>query len=326
MKNGKPTILVTRSLPREVENIMDDLFDSRFNVNDVPMTAEEIVKSADEVDALVPTVTDNLNAHLISQLPNSVKLIANFGVGINHIDIAYANSLGIVVTNTPDVLTEDTADLTVALLLAAPRRIVEGDRMIRSGNWEGWSPTSMVGHRVSGKKLGIIGMGRIGQAVARRALGFRMEINYHNRSKLPINLEQSLHATYWRQLDDMLPQMDFISINCPLTDETRYLINEERLERLRPNAFIINTARGEIIDERVLARHLSLKTLSGAALDVYEREPTLERVLLNLDNVVLSPHLGSATREGRADMGKKVITNLQSFFANKVPENIVVYS
>ena len=272
---------------------------------------------------LVPTVTDRIDADLINNLPDSVELIANFGVGVNHIDLEAATAQKIVVTNTPGVLTDDTADMTTCLLLAAPRRLVEGERLIRSGNWDGWAPTFMIGHRISGKRLGIIGMGRIGQAVARRLQGFGMTVHYHNRRRLHEEVERDLEATYWEDLDQMLAHMDFISINCPHTKETHHLLNAERLALLKPHAFVVNTARGEIIDEAALARMLADGKIAGAGLDVYEREPEIEPALLELDNVVLAPHLGSATHEGRVAMGEKVIVNIKSFVDNHRPPDRV---
>ncbi|MEX2453610.1 MAG: D-glycerate dehydrogenase [Rhodospirillaceae bacterium] len=323
MVRRKPGIAVTRRLPREVETRMMELFDARLNADDAPMTADRIVAAAQGADALVPTVTDRIDAGLIERLPESVRLIANFGVGVNHIDLDAAAARRIVVTNTPGVLTDDTADLTVALLLAAPRRLVEGDRLVRTGRWEGWSPTFMIGHRISGKRIGIVGMGRIGQAVARRVRGFGMTVHYHNRRRIHAELEAELEANYWESLDQMLGHMDFISINCPHTKETHHLLNEERLSLLKPHAFVVNTARGEIIDEAALARLLADGRIAGAGLDVYEGEPAVEAALLGLDNVVLAPHLGSATREGRLAMGEKVIVNIKSFTDGHTPPDRV---
>ncbi|MEE2996737.1 MAG: D-glycerate dehydrogenase [Pseudomonadota bacterium] len=323
MAKGKPVIVVTRRLTPDVEKRMKELFEARLNVTDTPMSAEEIIAACDAARVLVPTVTDWIDADLISLLPASVKLIANFGVGVNHIDLEAAAARNIVVTNTPDVLTDDTADMTACLLLASPRRLVEGERLIRSGKWAGWAPTFMVGHRISGKRLGIIGMGRIGRAVARRVKGFGMSVHYHNRRRVPEEAERELEATYWGDLDQMLAHMDFISINCPHTRETHHLLNAERLGLMKPHAFIVNTARGEIIDEVALARLLADGKIAGAGLDVYEREPEIEPALLKLDNVVLAPHLGSATYEGRIAMGEKVIVNIQSFTNSQHPPDRV---
>ena len=323
MARGKPIIVVTRQLPREVETRMMELFEARLNAPDNRMSAQQIIDACDGADVLVPTVTDRIDADLINNLPDSVELIANFGVGVNHIDLEAATAQKIVVTNTPGVLTDDTADMTACLLLAAPRRLVEGERLIRSGNWDGWAPTFMIGHRISGKRLGIIGMGRIGQAVARRLQGFGMTVHYHNRRRLHEEVERDLEATYWEDLDQMLAHMDFISINCPHTKETHHLLNAERLALLKPHAFIVNTARGEIIDEAALARMLADGKIAGAGLDVYEREPEIEPALLELDNVVLAPHLGSATHEGRVAMGEKVIVNIKSFVDKHRPPDRV---
>jgi glyoxylate reductase len=323
MATGKPVVAVTRKLPRDIETRMMELFEARLIADDRPMTAGEISAAAEGADVLVPTVTDRIDADLIGRLPDSVELIANFGVGVNHIDLDAASARKIVVTNTPGVLTDDTADMTACLLLAAPRRLVEGERLIRSGKWEGWSPTSMIGHRISGKRLGIIGMGRIGQAVARRVQGFGMTVHYHNRRRLHAEIEAELEATYWEDLDQMLAHMDFISINCPHTRETHHLLNEDRLKLLKEHAFIVNTARGEIIDEAALARMLADGAIAGAGLDVYAREPEIEPGLLELDNVVLAPHLGSATREGRIAMGEKVIVNIRSFVDDHNPPDRV---
>jgi len=287
------------------------------------MSSGDMVAACDGAEVLVPTVTDRIDADLIQKLPDSIELIANFGVGVNHIDLEAAAARKIVVTNTPGVLTDDTADMTACLLLAAPRRLSEGERLIRSGKWTGWAPTFMIGHRISGKRLGIIGMGRIGQAVARRVRGFGMTVHYHNRRRLHVDVERELEATYWEDLDQMLAHMDFISINCPHTRETHHLLNAERLALLKPHAFVVNTARGEIIDEAALARMLADGKIAGAGLDVYEREPEIEPALLELDNVVLAPHLGSATHEGRVAMGEKVIVNIKSFVDNHRPPDRV---
>lgn len=323
MPQHKPVVTVTRTLPDVVETRMMELFEARLNASDVPMTSDEIIAAVEGANVLVPTVTDKIDSGLIDRLPDSVKLIANFGVGVNHIDLEAANARKIAVTNTPGVLTDDTADMTVCLLLAASRRLAEGDRLVRSGKWEGWSPTFMIGHRISGKRLGVIGMGRIGQAVARRVKGFGMTVHYHNRRRLHEDVETKLEATYWENLDQMLAHMDFVSINCPHTKETHHLLNEERLNLLKPHAFVINTARGEIIEEGALARLLAENKIAGAGLDVYEREPEIEPALLGLDNVVLAPHLGSATHEGRVAMGEKVIVNIRSFVDQHNPRDRV---
>ncbi len=310
---SKPVIAVTRKLPAPVEARMATLFDARLNADDRAMTAGRIVAACHGADVLVPTVTDAIDAAVIDALPPGLGLIANFGVGVNHIDLAAAARRGIEVTNTPDVLTDDTADLAMALLLAAPRRLVEGDRLARRGAWGGWTPTFMVGHRISAKRLGIVGMGRIGQAVARRAKGFGMAVHYHNRTRLAPGLEAALAANWCEDLDKMLETMDLISIHCPQTPETVHLLNAARLDRIQPHAIIVNTARGGIIDEAALAERLADGRIAGAGLDVYEFEPAIHPTLLTLDNVVLAPHLGSATHEGRVAMGEKVVQNILAY-------------
>jgi glyoxylate reductase len=320
----KPVVAVTRKLPAPVEVRMMELFEARLNGADAPMTAEEILAACDGADALVPTVTDAIDAALIKALPDSVRLIANFGVGVNHIDLAAAAKRHIAVTNTPGVLTDDTADLTIALLLAVPRRLVEGERLARSGSWGGWTPTFMMGHRVTGKRLGIIGMGRIGQAVARRARGFGMTVHYHNRRRIDDETEAALEASFWEDLDQMLAHMDFVSVNCPQTPETFHLLNAKRLDLLQPHAVVVNTARGGIIDEAALADRLAAGRIAGAGLDVYEAEPAIHDKLLGLENVVLAPHLGSATIEGRIAMGEKVITNIKTFADGHAPPDRVM--
>jgi len=296
-----------------------ELFGTRLNEDDQPLSAAEIVAKCDGADVLVPTVTDGINAALIAALPDNIRLIANFGVGVDHIDLKAAAARDILVTNTPGVLTDDTADLTIALLLSVPRRLVEGARLAAAGNWAGWTPTFMMGHRVTGKRLGILGMGRIGQAVAQRARGFGISIHYHNRKRLHPEIEEELEATYWESLDQMLAHMDLISVNCPQTPETHHLLNAERLDKLQTHAVIVNTARGGIIDEVALVARLAAGAIAGAGLDVYENEPAIHPGLLALDNVVLSPHLGSATHEGRIAMGEKVIINIKTFSDGHVP-------
>ncbi|MBM3487896.1 MAG: D-glycerate dehydrogenase [Alphaproteobacteria bacterium] len=301
-----------------------ELFDARLNPDDRPMAGAAIAAAARDALVLVPTVTDRIDAAVVKALPRTLRLIANFGVGVNHIDLDAAAARGITVTNTPGVLTEDTADLAMALLLAAPRRLGEGERLLRGGAWKGWAPTFMIGHRVSGKRLGIIGMGRIGQAVARRARAFGMSIHYYNRRRLRPALEAPLEATWWESLDQMLAHMDFVSVNCPLTAETHHLLSAERLGRLQPHAFVVNTARGEIIDEDALTRLLAAGRIAGAGLDVYEREPRVAARLRRLENVVLAPHLGSATQEGRLAMGEKVLVNIKTFVDGHTPPDRVL--
>jgi glyoxylate reductase len=288
----KPKVVVTRKLPDLVETRMRELFDAELNLEDRPMTASELAEAASRADVLAPTVTDRIDASVISAAGPQLKLIANFGAGVDHIDVAAANARGVTVTNTPGVLTEDTADMTMALILAAARRIVEGANVVQSGGFSGWSPTWMMGRRIGGKRLGVIGMGRIGQAVAKRARAFGMQVHYHNRKPVPGVVADKLEATYWDSLDQMLARMDVISVNCPHTPATFHLLSARRLKLLQPHAIIVNTARGEIIDEGALADLLARGQIAGAGLDVYENEPTINPRLLKLQNVVLLPHMG----------------------------------
>jgi len=324
MSRSKTVVVVTRKLPDAIETRMMELFDVRLNLDDHPMTASELAEAVKVADVLVPTVTDRIDAKILSQAGEQLRLIANYGAGVDHIDLATARQRSITVTNTPDVLTEDTADMTMALLLAVPRRLTEGERGLRNGDWPGWSPTWMLGHRIYGKRLGIIGMGRIGQAVARRARGFGLSIHYHNRRKLHEDIENELEATYWESLDQMMARMDFVSVNCPHTPATYHLLSARRLKLLRENAVIINTARGEIIDENALTRLLANGEIAGAGLDVFEHEPAVNPKLLALDNVVLLPHMGSATHEGRIDMGEKVLINIKTFVDGHAPPDRVL--
>jgi glyoxylate reductase len=326
MVSKKPLVIVTRKLPETIETRMCELFDTRLNVSDKPMTNDQIASAMKEADVLVSTVTDRLTANILSQAGKNLKLIANFGAGVDHIDIASARQWGITVTNTPDVLTDDTADMAMALILSVPRRLAEGERLMRTGQWTGWSPTFMMGHRVSGKRLGILGMGRIGQAVAKRAKGFGMSVHYHNRRRLHSDLERELGITYWESLDQMLTRMDVISIHCPHTPATYHLLSARRLALMQKHAYIVNTARGEIVDENALTRMLQKKEIAGAGLDVFEHEPQVSQSLLDLDNVVLLPHLGSATLEGRIDMGEKVIINIKTFIDGHNPPDRVLAS
>ena len=324
MPRSKTVVVVTRKLPDAIETRMMELFDVRLNLDDHPMNASELAEAVNVADVLVPTVTDRIDAKILSQAGEQLRLIANYGAGVDHIDLATARQRGITITNTPDVLTEDTADMTMALLLAVPRRLTEGERGLRNGDWPGWSPTWMLGHRIYGKRLGIIGMGRIGQAVARRARGFGLSIHYHNRRKLHEDIENELEATYWESLDQMIARMDFVSVNCPHTPATYHLLSARRLKLLRENAVIINTARGEIIDENALTRLLANGEIAGAGLDVFEHEPAVNPKLLALDNVVLLPHMGSATQEGRIDMGEKVLINIKTFVDGHAPPDRVL--
>lgn len=326
MSNRKPVVVVTRKLPDPIETRMMELFDARLNHDDRPMSRAELIEAVRTADVLVPTVTDRIDAGVLSQAGPSLRLIANFGTGVDHIDLATARARAITVTNTPGVLTEDTADMTMALILAVPRRLVEGERLVRSGAWSGWSPTLMLGHRIWGKRLGIVGMGRIGQAVARRAKAFGMAIHYHNRKRVHPDIEAELEATYWESLDQMLARMDVITIHCPHTPATFHLLSARRLELLPRHAYLVNCARGEIVDENALTRMLVRGDLAGAGLDVFEHEPAVNPKLLALDNVVLLPHLGSATEEGRIDMGETVLINIKTFTDGHPPPDRVLAS
>ncbi|MCK5622237.1 MAG: D-glycerate dehydrogenase [Alphaproteobacteria bacterium] len=320
----KPLVIVTRKLPDVIETRLMELFETQLNLDDKPMSQTELVKAVQEADVLVPTVTDSIDAGVLSQAGENLRLIASFGTGVDHIDLATARTRGITITNTPGVLTEDTADMTMALILAVPRRLTEGERLLRSGAWTGWSPTSMLGHRIWGKRLGIVGMGRIGSAVARRARGFGLSVHYHNRRRVQEEVEQELEATYWDSLDQMLAHMDIVSVNCPHTPATFHLLSGRRLKLLRPHAYIVNTSRGEVIDENSLARALESGDIAGAGLDVFEHEPAVNPKLMKLDNVVLMPHMGSATVEGRVDMGEKVIINIKTFADGHNPPDRVI--
>ena len=324
MAKKKPLVVITRKLPDAIETRLMELFDVRLNVDDEAMSEAELTEAVKTADVLVPTITDTIDAKLIAAAGKKLKLIANYGTGVDHIDLAAAREKGITVTNTPDVLTEDTADMTMALILAVPRRLVEGERIVRSGDWSGWSPTWMLGHRIFGKRLGIIGMGRIGQAVARRARGFGLSIHYHNRNRVHEEIENELEATYWESLDQMLAHMDFVSVNCPHTPATYHLLSARRLKLLQLHAVIVNTARGEVIDENALTQVLQSGDIAGAGLDVFEHSPAVNPNLLALDNVVLLPHMGSATFEGRGDMGEKVVINIQTFVDDHTPPDRVI--
>jgi glyoxylate reductase len=324
----KPLVIVTRKLPDSVEARMRELFDTQLHSDDQPMSPAELAVAMKSADILVPTVTDRIDADMIAQAGPKLKLIANFGNGVDNIDVTAAVGRGITVTNTPGVLTEDTADMTMALILAVPRRLAEGAAILTSGqDWTGWAPTWMLGHRIRAKKLGIIGMGRIGQAVAARARGFGLEVHYHNRHRVAPQIESALQATYWDSLDQMLVRMDIISVNCPHTPATYHLLSARRLKLMKHDAYIVNTARGEIIDEDTLARMIEAGELAGAGLDVFEKEPAINPRLVRLaksGKVVLLPHMGSATLEGRIDMGNKVMINIRAFIdGHKVPDRVL---
>ena len=322
----KPLVIITRKLPAPVETRLMELFDTRLNMSDEPMSSEELVEAMKVADVVVPTVTDRIGPAMLEQAGGNLKLLANFGAGVDHIDLPAAKAKGLMVTNTPDVLTNDTADLTMALILAVPRRIAEGERVLRTGAWTGWSPTFLSGHRVGGKRLGIIGMGRIGAAVARRAKAFGLSIHYHNRRPVDAELEAELEAVYWESLDQMLARMDIISVNCPHTPATYHLLNARRLDLMPTNAYIVNTSRGDVIDEAALGKALRAGKIAGAGLDVFEREPAVDPSLMGLDNCMLLPHMGSATHEARIEMGEKVIINIKAFADGHKPPNRVLQS
>ena len=323
MSRTKPTVVVTRKLPDTVETRMMELFDVRLNEDD-PFTTDELIATSAMCDVLVPTLTDVLSAEVIAKFDPRLKMIANFGNGVDHIDVTAAQARGIMVSNTPDVLTDDTADMTMALIVGVPRRLVEGARMIREDRFTGWTPTHMLGHRLAGKRLGIIGMGRIGTAVARRARGFGMTVHYHNRRRLQPELEAEVEATYWESLDQMLARMDIVTIHCPHTPATFHLLSERRLKLLKPSSYVINTARGEIVDEKALIKLLQDGKIAGAGLDVFEHEPAVNPKLLAMNNVTLLPHMGSATIEGRIAMGEKVIINIRAFAdSHALPDRVL---
>ncbi|MEP2031474.1 MAG: D-glycerate dehydrogenase [Paracoccaceae bacterium] len=320
------SVVVTRRLPEAVETRLSELFDVRLRTEDTPMTRSELIDAVQNTDVLVPTVTDTIDSSLIGQASDRLKLIANYGAGVDHIDVSTARQRGILVSNTPGVLTDDTADMALALMLAVTRRIPEGLALMQSGEWEGWAPTALMGARVGGKRLGILGMGRIGQAVAYRARAFGMQIHYHNRKRLRAETESALEATYWDSLDQMVARMDVLSINCPHTPSTFHLMNARRLKLMKPSAVIVNTSRGEVIDENALTRMLRAGDIAGAGLDVYEHGNEINPRLRALKNVVLLPHMGSATQEGRAEMGEKVLINIKTFDDGHRPPDQVVPS
>jgi len=305
---------------------MMELFNCRLNLDDKPLGKPELLAAVAQADVLVPTVTDRIDAEVLAAAGPTLRLIASFGTGVDHVDLAAAQQRGIIVTNTPGVLTEDTADMTMALILAVSRRLAEGERLIRSGGWTGWGPTSMLGHRIWGKRLGILGMGRIGMALARRAKGFGLSVHYHNRRPVPEDIENALEATWWESLDQMLAHMDIVSVNCPHTPATYHLLSARRLRLLQPHAILVNTARGEIVDEEELTRLLEIRAIAGAGLDVFEHAPAVDPRMRALDNVVLLPHMGSATIEGRIAMGERVIINIKTFADGHRPPDRVLGS
>jgi glyoxylate reductase len=327
----KPLVVVTRRLPDIIETRMRELFDAQLNLVDEKMSRDALVEAVRRADVIVPTVTDRIDKEVIAAAGDGLRLIANFGTGVDHIDVEAATARKITVTNTPGVLTEDTADMTMGLIIAVARRVTEGARVIPDGNnaWPGWSPTWMLGRRIWGKRLGIIGMGRIGQAVARRAKAFGLQVHYHNRRHVDSAVEAALEATYWDSLDQMLARVDIVSVNCPHTPATYHLLSARRLKLLKREAVIVNTARGEVIDETALAKMLDAGEIAGAGLDVFEHEPAVNPRLVKLarsGRVVLLPHMGSATIEGRIDMGEKVIVNIRAFLDGHRPPDRVLPS
>lgn len=326
--SDKPLVIITRKLPEQVEARMGELFKVRVNTDDHPFSRAELVQSVADAEVLVPTINDRIDAALIEQAGPKLKLIANFGAGTDHIDVDAAHKKGIFVTNTPNVLNEDTADMAMALILAVPRRLSDGAQVLRPGvQWSGWAPTAMLGRRIRGKSLGIIGMGRIGTAVARRAKAFGLSIHYHNRQRIDAKTEADLEATYWPKLEAMLAQMDIISVNSPSTPLTRHMLNGQRLSLMKADAYIVNTARGDILDENALADAIEAGSLAGAGLDVFEHEPEINPRLLKLaeqGRIVLLPHMGSATIEARIDMGEKVIINIKTLVDGHRPPDRVL--
>ncbi|MFL2809992.1 MAG: 2-hydroxyacid dehydrogenase [Paracoccaceae bacterium] len=324
MSKQKPKVIVTRRLPAAVENRMIELFDVELNKDDIPMSRGEIAAAMMKADVLVPTISDIIDQKLLARAGDNLRLIASYGAGFDHIDVQTARQRGILVSNTPGVLTDDTADMTLALMLGVMRRFQEGSSLIQEKSWDGWSPSAMLGTRLGGKRLGILGMGRIGSAVADRAKAFGMEIHYHNRKKLHPALEEPTNAQYWESLEAMLQEIDVLSVNCPHTPNTFHMINSSRLSLMKKNAFIVNTSRGEVIDENALARALKNKQLAGAALDVFEARKEVNSQLRGLPNVMLLPHMGSATDEARIEMGEKVIINIKTFIDGHRPPDQVV--
>ncbi|MBT8414271.1 MAG: D-glycerate dehydrogenase [Boseongicola sp.] len=324
MPDKRLKVVVTRRLPEVVEARLSELFDVTLSSDDAQMTRDQLIAAVRSADVLVPTITDIVDAGVLAQAGENLKLIANFGAGVDNIDVATARQRGIHVTNTPGVLTDDTADMTMALILAVTRRIPEGLAVMQKGQWDGWSPTALLGGRVGGRRLGILGMGRIGQAVARRAAAFGMEVHYNNRRRLRPEIEDELGVRYWESLDQMVSRVDILSINCPHTPSTFHLMNARRLNLMKPTAVIVNTSRGEVIDENALTRMLRSGGIAGAGLDVFEHGHEINPRLRELPNVVLLPHMGSATVEGRIEMGEKVIINIKTFDDGHRPPDLVV--
>jgi glyoxylate reductase len=324
MPRKRLSVTVTRRLPEAVERRLADLFDTTLREDDTPMTRADLIAAFKTADVVVCSLADHIDAGMLAQAGEQMRLIANYGAGVDHIDVASARSRGILVTNTPGVVTEDTADMAMALLLSVTRRIPEGLALMQTGSWQGWAPTALLGGRVGGRRLGILGMGRIGQAVARRAKAFGMEIHYHNRRRVAAEIETELDATYWEDLDEMVRRVDILSVNCPSTPDTFHLMNGRRLQLMKPSAVIVNTSRGEVVDENALSRMLRAGALAGAGLDVFEFGTEVNPALRDLPNVVLLPHMSSATEEGRIEMGEKVIINVKTFADGHRPPDQVV--
>ena len=320
----KPKVIVTRKLQDQVEKRMMELFNVDLSNAEYPVSRKELLSAVKEAHVLVPTIGDKIDASLLSAASSNLKLIANYGAGYDHIDIKTALQRGIIVTNTPSVLTTDTADMTMALILAIPRKLREGHEEMQSGTWKGWSPSAMIGMRITGKKLGILGMGRIGQAIAKRAKAFDLDINYHNRRRLHKNIEKSLSATYWEDLQEMLATVDILVVSASLNQSSLYLLNSKYLGKMKPTAYLVNISRGEIIDQRALVRQLKDGRLGGAGLDVYDSEEVIGSDFKSLKNVFLLPHMGSSTLEGRIEMGEKVIINIKTYLdGHRPPDQIV---
>lgn len=324
MPGKRLSVLVLRRLPEPVERRLAELFDVTLRDTDDPMSRAALIAALPQTDVLVSTLADPVDAGLLGQAGDRLKLIANYGAGVDHIDVSTARQRGILVSNTPDVMTEDTADMTMALILSVTRRLPEGMSVMQAGGWQGWQPNALLGGRVGGRRLGILGMGRIGQAVAQRARAFGMSIHYHNRKRLRPETEEALSARYWESLDQMVAGVDVLSVNCPHTPSTFHLMNARRLALMKPEAVIVNTSRGEVIDENALTRQIRAGALAGAGLDVYERGAEVNPRLRELPNVVLLPHMGSATAEGRLEMGEKVIINIKTFEDGHRPPDLVV--
>ena len=324
MLRKKPKVFITRRLPKKIETRMMELFDATLNDTDLLLKEDELISVFKKYEIIVPSIADNISKRVIQNAGLQLRLIANFGAGVDHIDIEEAKEKNLIVTNTPGYLANDTADLVMSLLLALPRRLYEGSRVVANGSWNGWSPTSLLGNRIYGKRLGIIGMGRIGRAVAHRAKAFGISIHYHNRKRLPSLMEEEYDATYWKNLDEMIPRMDIISINCPLTSATKGLLSSQRLKLMTKDSYLINSSRSEIVDEKALAYMLKEKKIAGAGLDVFSGKKDDTSQLLELSNTILIPHMGSATIEGRIEMGEKVIVNIKTYIDGHNPPNRII--